>query len=133
MRSENYVYFQTNPFIKLYTLCMADIVMLYSSLCRSAGAMAGDSLGPGSALGKRQKTGYSKKKNGEQNESRDGQFASLTVFFAFSPHFFIVKSTGHEEIPGRRFPHLASPLASLLRIFLARKYPGHNNPASYAG
>ena len=70
--------------------------MLYSSLRRSAGAMAGDSLGPGSALGKRQKTGYSKKKNGERNESRDGQFASLTVFFAFYPHFFIVKSTGHE-------------------------------------
>ena len=28
MRSENYVYFWTNPYIKLYTLCMADIVML---------------------------------------------------------------------------------------------------------
>ena len=69
MRSENYVYFWTNPYIKLYTLCMADIVMLYSSLRRSAGAMAGDSLGPGSALGKRQKTGYSKKKNGERSES----------------------------------------------------------------
>ena len=53
MRSENYVYFWTNPFIKLYTLCMADIVMLYSSLRRSAGGMAGVSLGPGSELGKR--------------------------------------------------------------------------------
>ena len=82
MRSENYVYFWTNPFIKLYTLCMADIVMLYSSLCRSAGAMAGDSLGPGSALGKRQKTGYSKKKMASKTSR--GMVSSLRSPF-FSP------------------------------------------------
>ena len=82
MRSENYVYFWTNPYIKLYTLCMVDIVMLYSSLCRSAGAMAGDSLGPGSALGKRQKTGYSKKKMASKTSR--GMVSSLRSPF-FSP------------------------------------------------
>ena len=62
----------------------------------------GNSLGPGSALGKRQKTGSQQKikrkeRKGERSESRGGQLASLTVFFfAFSPHFYLVKSTGHE-------------------------------------
>ena len=95
MRSENYVYFWTNPYIKLYTLCMADIVMLYSSLRRSAGAMAGDSLGPGPARsGEMAKNGVTaqnkkKKKKGERSESRGGQLASLTVFLfrLFSPLF----------------------------------------------
>lgn len=90
IRSENYVYFWTNLYIKLYTLCMADIVMLYSSLRRSAGGMAGDSLGPGPEVGKKQKTGsqQKKKKNGERSESRSGQLASLTVLLnLFSPLF----------------------------------------------
>ena len=67
MRSENYVYFWTNPYIKLYTLCMADIVMLYSSLRRSAGGMAGDSLGPGPARsGEMAKSGVTAQKKKEK-------------------------------------------------------------------
>ena len=51
----------------------------------------GNSLGPGSALGKRQKTGSQQKikrkeRKGERSESRGGQLASLTVFFRlFTP------------------------------------------------
>ena len=104
MRSENYVYFQTNPYIKLYTLCMADIVMLYSSLCRSAGAMAGDSLGPGSALGKRQKTGYSKKKMASKTSR--GMVSSLrSPFFSpFLPTFLQLKALGTRKSRAGDFP-----------------------------
>ena len=98
MRSENYVYFWTNPYIKLYTLYMADIVMLYSSLRRSADGMAGDNLGPGSALGKRQKTGYSKKKKKTASEASPGVVSSLRSLF-FSPclpTIFVGESPGQE-------------------------------------
>ena len=101
MRSENYVYFWTNPYIKLYTLCMADIVMPYSSLRRSAGGMAGDSLGPGPARsGEMAKSGVTaQKKKKKASEASRGVVSSLRspfFFFAFSPHFFLGKSPAHE-------------------------------------
>ena len=137
MRSDYYVYFWTNPYIKLYTLCMADIVMLLILACVDRLArwrvIAWDHAG--SASGKRQKTGYSKKK--WRAKRVEGWSVRSPFFSPFLPTFLWLKALGTRlsqfEIPGWRFPHLASPLASLLRIFLARKYPGHNNPASYAG
>ena len=74
---------------------MADSVMLYSSLRRSAGGMAEVSLGPGSELGKGKKRGTAKKEKGERSESRGDQLASLTILFAFPP-CFLGKSPGHE-------------------------------------
>ena len=73
MRSENYVHFWTNPYIKLYTLCMADIVMLYSSLHRSAGGMAGWRViawDQAQKWGKSKKRGHSKKKKKKKRRAK---------------------------------------------------------------
>ena len=87
MRSDYYVYFWTNPYIKLYTLCMADIVMLLILACVDRLArwrvIAWDQA---QHRGKGKKRGTARK-NGERNESRDGQFAHR-FFRLFSPLFY---------------------------------------------
>ena len=67
---------------------MADSVMLYSSLRRSAGGMAEVAWDQAQNWGKGKKRGTAKKEKGERSESRGGQLASLTILFAFPPLFF---------------------------------------------